>query len=251
MYGYDGGTCSGTPFYEFHDSSAVTSFPWTSLSSSTTYSWEVTAVSTYGESPKSNCANATSLGVPSAPTGLSATAVSATAVNLTWSNPSGSLTNTYLYGYDGASCTGSPFYDFHDGSAVTSFLWTALSPSTTYSWEVTAVSTYGESAKSNCANATTYAVPSAPTGLRATAVSTTAVNLTWINPSGNLTDIHLYGFNGGSCTGTPFYVFDVGSVVSAFHWTSLSPATTYSWEVTASSAYGESARSACASATTP
>ncbi len=184
LYGYDGESCSGSPFYDFHDSSAVTSFQWTALFPSTTYSWEVTAVSAFGESARSSCANATTYSVPSAPTGLTATAASAKSVNLAWSNPSGSLTNTYLYGYNGASCSGSPFYDFHDSSAVTSFQWTSLSPSTTYSWEVTAVSIYGESPKSHCANATTDGVTSAPTGLSASAGSATAVNLTWSNPSG-------------------------------------------------------------------
>jgi len=185
---------------------------------------------------------------PPAPSDLVATAVSSSEVNLSWVNPSESLTDNYVYAYTGDSCDGSPFFAYDPGSPVTSIDWTLLSPATTYSWVVTAVSTDGEGLPSNCAFATTYG---SPTELTATSTSFSAVSLAWTNPSGTLTDDYISAFDGGSCSGSPFFVYDPGAPITSLVWTLLSPATTYSWEVTAVTAYGLGPASNCASVTTP
>jgi hypothetical protein len=213
IYGYDGAGCSGSPFWVWNLGSVGTSGVWLYLSPSTTYSWEVTAVSSVGASLPSNCASATTLTPPSAPTGLTATPASSTSVDLSWTNPSGTLTDNIIYGYDGAGCSGSPFWVWNLGSVGTSGVWLYLSPSTTYSWEVTAVSSVGASLPSNCASATTLTPPSAPTGLTATPASSTSVDLSWTNPSGTLTDNRVYGYDGAGCSGSPFYVWNLGTAV--------------------------------------
>ena len=92
--------------------------------------------------------------------------------------------------------------------------------------------------------------PSAPTGLTASGVTTTTVNLEWTNPSGTLTDNRIYGYGGGACSGPTFWVWDLGAPGFHVDWSSLTPSTTFSWEVTAVSAGGEGPPSNCASATT-
>ena len=241
---FDGGSCSGSPFFVYDPGAPITSLVWTLLSPATTYSWEVTAVTAYGEGPPSNCASATTFG---SPTGLTATATSFSTVDLAWTNPSGTLTDNYIYAYNGGSCSGSPFFVYDAGASITTILWTTLSSATTYSWEVTAVTAYGEGPPSNCAAAMTYG---GSTELTATASSFSTVNLTWTNPSGTLTDIYISAYTGGSCSGTAFFTYDPGAPITSITWTALSAASTYSWEVTADTPYGEGPPSNCASATT-
>jgi hypothetical protein len=140
----------------------VTNLSWGWLSPSTTYSWEVAAISNYGEGPLSSCVNATTYDLLGVPTGLTAATISSSAVNLTWTNPSVMMVNNWIYAYDGGSCSGSPFWIYDAGSPVTNLSWGWLSPSTTYSWEVAAISNYGEGPLSSCVNATTDNDPLGP-----------------------------------------------------------------------------------------
>ncbi len=89
----------------------------------------------------------------------------------------------------------------------------------------------------------------APIGLYVVGVTSSSVDLGWINPPGPLTDNHVYAFPGASCSG-PSWVWDLGSAKSTALWQSLGPSTTYSWDVTASSAKGEGPLSNCVTATT-
>jgi len=245
IYAYDGASCAAPAFFVYDPGAPITSIVWTVLSPATAYSWEVTAVSANGQGPASNCASATTYGPP---TGLTASATSFTTVLLAWTNPTGTLTDNYIYAYNGGSCSGSPFFVYDAGGPITSIVWTSLSPATTYSWEVTALTAYDQGPPSNCASATTYGPP---TGLTATATSSTTVSLAWTNPTGTLTTNYIYAYNGGSCSGSPFFVYDAGGPITNIVWTSLLPSTTYSWEVTAGTAYGQTPPSNCASATTP
>ena len=177
--------------------------------------------------------------------------------NLTWTQATaipGPVTDNHIYAYDGGSCSGSPFTYIDLGSPATSFSPTGLWTSTTYSWEVTASSSYGEGPASNCATATTTnGHPAAPTGLTAMATGPSTANLTWTQATaipGRVTDNHIYAYDGGSCSGSPFTYIDLGSPATSFALTGLWTSTTYSWEVTASSSYGEGPASNCATATT-
>src|SRR5207248_6346726 len=112
---------------------------------------------------------------PSVPTGLRATAVSSSQINLSWT---ASSDNVGVSGYR----------VFRNGAQIattsaTSFTNQGLSPSTTYSYAVAAFDAAGNlSAQSSPANATTPAPPdttppSVPTGLTASAVSSSQINL--------------------------------------------------------------------------
>src|SRR5207253_11401641 len=81
----------------------ATIFSDTSLSSGTTYYYEVLASNVAGDSAPSNLASATT--VPPAPTNLMATAVSASQVNLTWTGSAGASSYIVQRSPDGTTWT--------------------------------------------------------------------------------------------------------------------------------------------------
>ena len=214
---------------------AVTAFQDTGLSPSTTYSYTVQALDAAGNaSAQSTPVSATTLAppdaaAPSAPTGLTATAVSSSQIGLAWTAST-----------DNVAVTGYRVY--RDGSllvalgAVTSLQNTGLSPSTTYSYSVQALDAAGNvSGQSAAASATTLATadttaPSVPTRLKGTAVSGTQINLTWIASTDNVgvAGYTVYLNNSPLATTTGI----------SFQHTGLTPGATYSYRVSAFDAAG-------------
>lgn len=127
--------------------------------------------------------------VPSAPTGLSATAVSPTQVNLFWSTPSGFT----VTGYKIEVKSGSGNYATlvaNTGNAATTYSHTGLTTGVQYSYKVYAINSVGTSVASSevavtptTSSSGTY--PGSPTGLVASAVSPTQANLSWSAPPSN------------------------------------------------------------------
>ena len=119
---------------------------------------------------------------PTAPSGLGATAASSSQVNLAWTAATDTVGVT---GYLVERCTGAGCNSFAQiGTATgTTFNSTGLAATTSYSYRVRATDAAGNlSPFSNIASATTPAAPDtqppgAPTGLDATAVAPTQINL--------------------------------------------------------------------------
>src|SRR5204863_222196 len=176
------------------------------------------------------------------PTGLTASAVSSSQINLSWTASS-----------DNVGVSGYRVY--RNGTQIattgaTSFANTGLSPSTTYSYTVAAYDAAGNlSAQSSPASATTPAPPdttppTVPTGLTASAVSSSQINLSWTASSDNV------GVSGYRVYRNGTQIATTGA--TSFANTGLSPSTTYSYTVAAYDAAGNlSAQSSPASATTP
>ncbi len=178
---------------------------------------------------------------PSAPTGLNARPVSGgLVIQLTWSaatDPETGISRYRIY-RDGVLI---------DSSATTSYLSAGLTPLTTYTYQVLAVNGEGlVGPLSAPATATTLDAtpPSAPTGLTASAVGSTRIDLTWnvaSDPESGIIEYRVY--RGAALVGT--------STGTAFPDTGLVPATTYTYEVSAVNGSGtEGPRSTPASATT-
>ena len=95
--------------------------------------------------------------VPSAPTGLSATAMSHSRINLSWTagNDGGSAITGYKIerSTDGGSTWSTT--SANTGSAATTYSNTRLAPDTTYTYRVSAINAIGTSAPSDTATATT------------------------------------------------------------------------------------------------
>jgi chitodextrinase len=229
---------------------AVTTFQNTGLTASTTYSYTVRAFDAAGNvSALSSSASATTQSVvtdttaPTAPTGLSASAVSSTQINLSWTAATDNVGVTGYNVYRGGTLIATL-------GAVTTFQNTGLTASTTYSYTVRAFDAAGNvSALSSSASATTQAVPdttapSVPTGLSATAVSSTQINLSWTAATDNVGVTGYNVYRGGTLIAT------LGAVTT-FQNTGLAASTTYSYTVRAFDAAGNvSALSSSATATT-
>src|SRR5881396_3172735 len=237
---YRGGTQIAT--------TTTTSFTNTGLSPSTTYTYAVAAFDAAGNlSAQSSAASATTPAAPdttppTVPTGLTATAVSSSQINLSWTASFDSVGVTGYRVYRGGTQIAT--------TSTTSFTNTGLSPSTTYTYAVAAFDAAGNlSAQSSAASATTPAAPdttppTVPTGLTATAVSSSQINLSWTASFDSVGVTGYRVYRGGTQIAT--------TSTTSFTNTGLSPSTTYTYAVAAFDAAGNlSAQSSAASATTP
>src|SRR6185436_2886465 len=178
---------------------------------------------------------------PPAPSGLTATPVSPVQIDLAWQPSAGATA------YDvERSLNGGGSWNTAGTSTTTSFSDTGLSGGTTYSYRVRATNAGGSSTPSGTATATTpVAPPSAPTGLVATPVSSTQINVTWQASVGATGYRIERSVNGGASWAT------AGTTgATTFDDTGLTAATTYTYRVVATNAGGESSPSATSSATT-
>src|SRR5439155_10551757 len=179
----------------------------TGLSSATQYTYRVSAINGIGTGSSSNTAFATTLAPtitpppppptpPSSPTGLAATAISTSQINLSWTAPSGTVSGYEIERSTDGGTSWSSIVS-NTGSTATTYSDTGLSSATQYTYRVSAINGIGTGSSSNTAFATTLAPtitpppptptpPSSPTGLTATAISTSQINLSWTAPSGTV-----------------------------------------------------------------
>jgi beta-galactosidase len=244
----------------------------TGLAASTTYYYVVEATDLYGTSPASAQASAETSAAatcdsvpPTGPTGLTAAASSSSAISLSWTaapaNPPCTITSYSVYGSTTSGFTPSSSTLIASGVTGTTYTNTGLAASTTYYYLVEALDSYGASAASNQASAETQSgsgscttVPSAPTGLTATASSSSAIGLSWtaVAPPANCT-ISSYSVYGSTTSGfTPSSSNLISNSVTGTSYsnTGLSASTTYYYVVEATDAEGNSAASSQASAET-
>lgn len=187
--------CSGSfSVLVTNTTNTTTTYSNTGLAEGICYEYQVFALNPTGTGNASNIASATTWTVPSTPTSLTATAVSQSQINLNWTAPS-NTGGTPLTGYKierRDSCIGSfSTLVANTGNSSTTYSNTGLVNGTCYEYRVFAHNVVGTSLASNNAIATTLqnppppitSPPSAPTGLSVTALSNTALKLTWSVPS--------------------------------------------------------------------
>src|SRR5262249_32544591 len=176
------------------------------------------------------------------PTNLAGNAVSATQINLSWSPSTDNVAvaNYRLYRNSVvvATLTSTTFQD------------TGLSPATTYTYRADAADTSGNASVLSAAaagstrSAPDTTPPTTPTGLSASAVSDTKINLSWAPSTDNVGVTGYRVMRNGSLLTT------LGNLTT-FQDTGLTASTTYSYRVLAFDAAGNaSAQSGAASATT-
>jgi hypothetical protein len=193
--------------------------------------------------------------LPQPPTNLIAQAVSSSQINLSWTAPSDLLISGYKIesSTDGGSTWSPPV---NTGSTATTYSDSGLKPSTPYTYRVSTINPVGTSSPSTTASATTFSVvsssPTPPTGLTATAVSSSQINLSWNAPTDNggspITGYMIErSTDGGSSWSPPV---NTGSTATSYFDTGLSPSTAYTYRVSAINSAGTSQPSNTASATT-
>ncbi len=218
----------------------TTSYHNTGLAFNTAYYYRVRAYNAYGNSGYSNEASATTNDIiPYAPTNLVSAAASSSQINLTWNDNSTNETG-FLIERSGDNITFSQIASVTAGT--TSYSSTGLSSGTTYYFRVRAYNGIGNSGYSNTSSAMTYDVlPAAPSGLTATAASSSQINLSWTDNSTNEACFIIQR----SGNGTDFsQVTTVGANVTSFSDTGLAASTTYYYRVIAHNTAGDSGYSA-------
>ena len=214
---YRNGTQVGTP--------SGTSYSDSGLASATTYSYTVAACDAAGNcSAQSTAVLATTPDnvSPTVPADLAASAVGATQINLNWTASTDNVGVTEYKVYRNGTQVGTP--------SVTSYSDTGLASATTYSYTVAACDAAG-----NCSAQSTPPVsvttpdniaPSVPTGLVASAVDATQINLAW-NASTDNVAVTAYKVYRNT-----LLIATLGNVLS-YSNTGLTSATTYSYTVAA------------------
>ncbi|MDD5223713.1 MAG: SUMF1/EgtB/PvdO family nonheme iron enzyme [bacterium] len=190
-------------------------------------------------------------GVPSIPSGLTATSVSSAQINLSWTDNSNNEIGFIIERKTGTAGT----YDAmgNVSANVTSFQDTTVTCATTYYYRVKANNSEGDSSYSNEANVTTGAcfltIPAAPAGLTAYPGSLSSeVDLAWQDNSNNEDGFKIERKTGSG--GTYSLVYTAGPNVTSYTDTGLSSSTAYYYRVSADNSAGNSGYSDEANATT-
>ena len=193
---------------------------------------------------------------PGAPTDLSATVLGASGIKLEWKAPAsdgGAAVGGYRieWSADG-NMPWQVLVGNTDSTAVT-YDDTSLSEGTTRHYRVSAINYIGASAPSGPTSATTYARPGAPTGLNATVLDKSRIELDWDAPGDDGgTAITGYRIEVSTNGGTDWseVVSDTGDTDTSYTHSGLDPGSTRHYRVSAINAVGTSDPSSIAFATT-
>ncbi len=201
------------------------------------------------------------LTIPTQPTVLTDFGLTSTSANLGWSDNSVNESGFTVERCTGtaavcASTPGAWSVRAATGTNVSTFNDTTLSPSTTYSWRVSAFNAAGTSPTSNVLSLTSPAAPvvvAAPTALTATArkvKNAVEVRLSWIDHATNETGYVVERCTGRSCTAfSPLISLSAGT--TRFTDRAVTRGTAYRYRVVATGSSGNSAYSNVVGITTP
>ena len=186
---------------------------------------------------------------PAAPTGLTADAISPTRIDLAWAD---NATDETGYSVERSASGGAFAVVASPAANATSFSDTTVLGNTAYTYRVRAVNTGVFSGYSNNASATTptptSTAPAAPSGLNATAISASRVDLAWTDNATNETGYRVERSDAGG----PFAVVaSPAANATSISDTTVVAATSYTYRVRAENTGVFSGYSNESSATTP
>jgi large repetitive protein len=209
------------------------------LTPGASYDYQVIATNAGGNSAPSPIATVTT--VPGQPGLLSTTSKSASEIDLTWTAAPGATSYDVQRGPGGSGTFPTDL-----GTVTgTSFADTGLSAGASFDYQVVPLDAAGAGAPSNTATATT--LPAAVAGLAATAKSATEIDLSWSSATGAATYVVQRAPHGT----TNWATVSSGASATSFADITVSPGTSYDYQVAGVDAGGAGAFSATQSATTP
>jgi fibronectin type 3 domain-containing protein len=214
----DLGTVSGTSFTD------------SGLTPGASYDYEVVPSDSSGAGAASN--TATGQTVPAQVIGLNAKVISAGEVDLSWSAASGA--NSYLV--ERSPSGAGNWSIISSGTNALSFADTTVNQATAYDYRLAAVGSAGQGAFSALQTVTTPQVkPGQVTGVSASAASPTEIDLTWTSTA----NANTYTVLRSSTSATAGFTALSSSVAPAWYQdTTVSPNTTYWYEVIANNTAG-------------
>ncbi|WP_146602925.1 fibronectin type III domain-containing protein, partial [Novipirellula aureliae] len=222
----------------------VTTYRDASLTEGTRRYYRVQATNTYGDSHYSSVSSARTL--PTAPTNLVLTSINGPEAVLTWQDNSAIESNYYVE----TRVDGSWIQQSFAGDSTTGTIEREFKPSTNYSFRVRAYAgwpNYLSSNYSNVVDVSTSAWPETPSGLTATAISDTQIDLTWTDNSTDEASFNIQWSTDGS-TWSPLTTVDAD--VTTYRDASLTEGTRRYYRVQATNTYGDSHYSSVSSART-
>jgi uncharacterized repeat protein (TIGR01451 family) len=165
----------------------ATSYSDGTVGDGTAYEYRVRAVNGTGSSSYSNTSFATT--PLDAPSGLTATAISFGQIDLSWADNSAAETG---YQIERRVSGGTFSLITTTGAGATSYSDLTVDDQTTYDYRVRAVNGTGQSTYSNTASAATpLGPPAPPSGLSATPISSSQVDLSWTDASDSETGFEI------------------------------------------------------------
>ena len=215
----------------------VSSWQETGLTAGETYARHVVAYKESSNSSSSNTDSVTTTTTPTAPSGFSGSAASASAITWIWTDNS-------------SNETGFKLYDSHNtliatiSADATTYTETGLTKNTAYSRYLKAYNSYGESAATDNASASTNdSPPDPPSLLIGSAVSSTKIDWSWSDNSNDETGFRIYDGSGN-------LIGSVTTNVSSYTETGLTKNTSYTRYVKAYNGIGSSVASSSYAETT-
>jgi hypothetical protein len=207
----------------------TTSFTDSGLSEATKYWYRVRAYNTYTTSAYSGEKSVTTLyNIPAAPSRLTITSLLSNKVSLVWTDNSNDETGFIIQRKTGVAGTYATIKT--TGANVTTYTDSSVIDGTLYYYRVCATNPAGNSAFSNEASGTTPLA--APTSDTATAVSSSQINLTWVDHSASATGNLIERKT--TVNGTYAQIAQVGANVQGYSdRNGLAPSTRYYYRVRA------------------
>ena len=226
----------------------ATSYTNTGLSESTTYYYRVRAINLAGESGFSNVVSTTTgLGLPAAPTGLTAGTITTSSVQMSWTDVATNEANYIVQ----RSTNGSSYTDVQTLPAnSTTWTDTGRPDNTTYYYRVYARNATGSSTFSNVLMVSTLlAIPDAPSALAVEGFTASSIELSWTDNSDNESGFEIERST-SSAPGSFALIHTTGINATGYTNTGLNEVTTYYYRVRATNLAGKSGYSNVVSATT-